>query len=1255
MASELTQDAVLQFLRSGGGSVKNSDLLLHFRRFIRDHEDRDRNREMFKKFVNSVATVQQLDGVSYVVLKRKFKGRSPGGGERGRREPSPGNARVSPEKPRKKPQPMEMTTTAPPGGTASETILPAAGIMQNNNNVETNFNIKQQDETSRPGYYGGPAPGQTARLLQPLPPDQRSKIGYSKVGFDPIAPVITPVVSAVRPHGETRQQIPIQEPLRGREAERKATSFPELPAQDWSTKIGQHEAGFTPLDPGITPVVSAVRPHGETRQQIPIQERHRGRDAERQILSFSEPPVQDWSRKVGQHEAGFTPIAPGITPVVPAVRSHSETRQQIPSQEPLRGREAELKTPSFLESPALDRSPKMGQNRFSFDPVASGITPAVHAVRSHEEIRQQIPIQEPIRGREAELKTPSFPEPPALDRSPKMGQNRFSFDPVASGITPTVHPVRSHEEIRQQIPIQEPIRGREAELKTTSFPKRPTQDRTSKTGHSKFGFSSLFSGITSVVSKVRTHGETKQQEPLRGREAELKTPTFPESPALDRSPKIGRFSFDPLASGITPVISEVRRHEEIRQQIAIKEPLRGREHDLKEIPRQDVELHPPSFSDPPARDQSPKVGHKVGFAPVAPEIITMDTEVRAYGETVPTPETQVSVNAPRRRHRHRKSYKSAVSYDEDEDEEEEEMVPVRRGSSGGEWPLSVPLGDMGKALSASSPCIIDVPSISTSPAEKLPKIYVQGVKEEAPPPREGQHSFPLEAEHYIPSTKMMLHHDDVHADRRFSQPAGFQQRGSLSSSTSNIYSPSSDSGLSMRDWPMSGSPRGLGWNSSLEDLHTRAGNSGSDLQIQEALRRAQKNKVESSTGLHTGSKLQAPWHHSTGHLHEDQEPKAYLSPFCHSTDRLHENQQSAGRVKLKHLSTGDLYDDHQEAELSEESTSSSPSRQHSAIPRRLGSHLRSRMCRSMAADIDQLLQEEEERGGGGDNEAARLNRLHLISSTLSLPYNVSTSSLSSCSTPPLSHSFANLTEGGEGRGGKKSIPNTSSSAPPEGSGRQSQVPLESREHDWLVKGAAGAWPDIYSLFREDSTLLNRRDFITGFTVLHWIAKHGDHRVLNTLWYGVQKAGLSFDINARSTCGHTPLHIAAMHGHKNIMRLLVNKFHADVRLRDTAGKKPWHYLSHFSPPDVFQLLGAPARAALGGGGSSGGGGGGGGVVRSESMWKHEKRRRRHHLSSASSAERPQSISAKVKRSSSIAAFLKHKSLRHLQGHQSDSPI
>lgn len=152
-------------------------------------------------------------------------------------------------------------------------------------------------------------------------------------------------------------------------------------------------------------------------------------------------------------------------------------------------------------------------------------------------------------------------------------------------------------------------------------------------------------------------------------------------------------------------------------------------------------------------------------------------------------------------------------------------------------------------------------------------------------------------------------------------------------------------------------------------------------------------------------------------------------------------------------------------------------------------------------------------------------------------------------------------------------------------------------------------------------------------------------------YGVQKAGLTFDINARSTCGHTPLHIAAIHGHKNIMRLLVNKFNADVRLRDTSGKKPWQYLSHTMSSDIFQLLEAPSRAA---------GKGAGGVERVDTSWKpeqHQRRRRRHYLSSASSGGRPLNISGttKVKRSSSIAAFLKHKSLHRLHGHLSDSSV
>lgn len=151
-------------------------------------------------------------------------------------------------------------------------------------------------------------------------------------------------------------------------------------------------------------------------------------------------------------------------------------------------------------------------------------------------------------------------------------------------------------------------------------------------------------------------------------------------------------------------------------------------------------------------------------------------------------------------------------------------------------------------------------------------------------------------------------------------------------------------------------------------------------------------------------------------------------------------------------------------------------------------------------------------------------------------------------------------------------------------------------------------------------------------------------------YGVQKAGLAFDVNARSTSGHTPLHVAAIHGHKNIIRLLVNKFGADVRLRDTAGKKAWQYLDRVMPVEVFQLLGAPPRAALTGEG-------GVGKTDLDRRPSRRQRRRRHHLSSASSDHRQPGAPgrAKVKRSSSLAAFLKHRSLNLYQAQHIKAPL
>ncbi|KAM9338363.1 uncharacterized protein sowahb [Symphorus nematophorus] len=1280
MATDLSQDSVLQFLRSGGGSVKNSDLLQHYRNFIRDHADRDRNRELFKKFVNSVATVQQLDGVSYVVLRRKFRGRVPlGGGGRespgplrvpaGKNtEPSPERERLSSEgragEPRQNAQQREGTTPAPPGETAGKSILPAAGLILNNNNTaETNLNLKQ---VSRPPEVSVRPEETTPSLSQPPTQEQLTRVGQPRLGPGP-PPGVAPVV---RPS----QQVP--HPLRGREAYLPSrvvilrsllfiisivilrsllfiTSVVILRSLLFITSVVILRSllfiTFVVILRSLLFIISVIILRSllfitsvvTLRSLLFITSVVILRSLLfiisviilRSLLFITSVVILRsllfiTSVVILRSLLFITSVVTlrsllFITSVVTLRSLLFITSVDILSSPCsleffirsllLVTSVIILRSLLFIMSVVILSSPCSLKKVFIRNPL---LVTSVVILRSLLFITPAVILRSPCNLKEVFLRSPLFIMPVILLRSPR------SLEEIFIRILLFIMPIVI---FRWNCSLKE-IFIRILLFITPVFILRWN-----------CSLKEIFIRILLFITPVFIPRWNCSLKEIFIRSLLLLTAVF-----------ILRWNYSLKEIFIRSLLVLLLTPVFIRSLLLL-------------MPVFILSLHqePP----PPHAGLHPKVelqpeGDLHQEPPRPPPHTSLHQE---------PPPPHASLQVGPRRHRHRQSYKSAVSYD---DEEEEEEVPVRPGSAGGAWPLSTPLGDVSRAISSSSPCIIDQPappsSSSVSSSErKLPQIYIQDVKGEKWLPgglqsggagqrggESSRRSLPLEAEHHTPSPD--------HKDRRYSQPAGVQletrrgldqsQRTGLSSSHNSVFSPSSDADVSSNDWPPSGSPKGRGWNSSYEDLQATTGKNEGGSKIQEVLQQAQRTKLESVTHL-ADSKTSVPRHHSTGNLHDDQESPAYLSPFHHSTGNLHDDNEPAVRVMPWHLSTGDLYDNREEAESSDGSTSSPQLRQRPTVAKRLSSQLRNRMCLSLGADLDQLLQEEE-RGGGGGSEAARLNRLHLISSSLSLRYNLSSSSLSSCSTPPRAHSVADLAEGVEGKRGRRSLPNASSSSTthPEGSSRQSVVPLEDREHAWLVKGAAGAWPDIYSLFREDSTLLNRQDFISGFTVLHWIAKHGDHRVLNTLWYGVEKAGLTFDINARSTCGHTPLHIAAMHGHKNIMRLLVSKFSADVKLRDTAGKKPWQYLSHNTSVEIFHLLGAPPRAAVRADG---------GVRRSDSTWKpeqHQRRRRRHHLSSAS-GERPLTIAGtvKVKRSSSLAAFLKHKSMRRFHAHQSDTSI
>ncbi|XP_010167593.2 ankyrin repeat domain-containing protein SOWAHB, partial [Antrostomus carolinensis] len=159
-----------------------------------------------------------------------------------------------------------------------------------------------------------------------------------------------------------------------------------------------------------------------------------------------------------------------------------------------------------------------------------------------------------------------------------------------------------------------------------------------------------------------------------------------------------------------------------------------------------------------------------------------------------------------------------------------------------------------------------------------------------------------------------------------------------------------------------------------------------------------------------------------------------------------------------------------------------------------------------------------------------------------------------------------------GRQPRAAVP--SKSSPRNIPSRGLSVPLGQREHAWLVAVSAGCWARVRGLFLEEPELALQRDFMSGFTVLHWLAKHGDGPGLQELAAAARQAGLSLDVDARSGCGYTPLHLAAIHGHQLVIKVLVLQMGCQVQVRDSSGRRPWEYLGSSTSGEIWQLLEAP---------------------------------------------------------------------------------
>uniref|UniRef100_A0A3Q3FW01 Sosondowah ankyrin repeat domain family Cb n=1 Tax=Labrus bergylta TaxID=56723 RepID=A0A3Q3FW01_9LABR len=125
---------------------------------------------------------------------------------------------------------------------------------------------------------------------------------------------------------------------------------------------------------------------------------------------------------------------------------------------------------------------------------------------------------------------------------------------------------------------------------------------------------------------------------------------------------------------------------------------------------------------------------------------------------------------------------------------------------------------------------------------------------------------------------------------------------------------------------------------------------------------------------------------------------------------------------------------------------------------------------------------------------------------------------------------------------------------------RTSLTLDPLEHEWMMCASDCEWSRLFPLLATEPSLVLRKDFITGFTCLHWAAKHG-------------KPDVPISVDARSNTGYTPLHVAAMHNHMEVVKLLVGAYGADVEIRDYSGRKACQYLTNSVSMDIRDIIGA----------------------------------------------------------------------------------
>lgn len=84
-----------------------------------------------------------------------------------------------------------------------------------------------------------------------------------------------------------------------------------------------------------------------------------------------------------------------------------------------------------------------------------------------------------------------------------------------------------------------------------------------------------------------------------------------------------------------------------------------------------------------------------------------------------------------------------------------------------------------------------------------------------------------------------------------------------------------------------------------------------------------------------------------------------------------------------------------------------------------------------------------------------------------------------------------------------------------GSVSSAAVALDPTEKEWIYHAASARVPDLSQLLRQEPSLANKKDFTSGFTALHWAAKHGNEDMATLV------ADAGADVNTKSHVSNQP--------------------------------------------------------------------------------------------------------------------------------------